>query len=160
MHMVKKATKEHAGSTKHAGVSVLANCFHRLEDLHTFVDSIALMAFFMEVVEGFPSGFANTRCPHSATSLYTVYIMFNTVFVLLCVLTCISILTWIFDFSVQSTSDITHEMANKTRWWNTRHDELTATEIIQPKYAKVAPDSQEDEDEGHEPGAQGVSADL
>ena len=129
MHLVKKVTQEQKT------VNLLAKSFHHIEDLHMFVDSIALVAFIMEVVEGFPSGFANTRCPHSATSLYVVYMMFNTIFVLLCVLTCISTLTWVLDFVVSNTYASETDLAQKITWWNTRQDELVATELF--NYTKV-----------------------
>jgi len=129
MHMTRGGAKVHpAPRTRggemehHAGTThMFANFFHRLEDLLTFVDFTALVAFCMEVVEGFPSGFPQTRCPHTATALYDVYMMFNTVFVCLCVLTFISSLSWIFD---SIFSDIPYK-PNNCVVWHTRIAELT-----------------------------------
>jgi len=141
MHMFKKDKNKNA-------IMKFAIAFHFFEDMHTFVDSIALVAFIMEVVEGFPSGFENTRCPQSATALYTVYMMFNTIFVFLCALTCISILTWILDFSIDDT-EYTKEVDARERVcvWNTRHDEVHSTEVYKAKYTKLK-DSEEDEEGG------------
>jgi len=131
MHSTKRGGKVHPDDIhshdEHAHgnhtIQMFANFFHRLEDLLTFLDFSALVAFGMEVVDGFPSGFPQTRCPHTATGLYDVYMMFNTVFVFLCVLTFISALSWILDSSVRSPS------YNGTLWvyWHTRSDELTKT---------------------------------
>jgi hypothetical protein len=59
--------------------------------------------------------------------------MFNTIFVLLCVVMFISILTWILDLAVQNIQFTRKDLQSKTVYWNTRQNEL-----ISPEYTAVA----------------------
>lgn len=126
-YMVRKSAKN-TKVGQHSSVFAVAKYLHCLEDLHTFVDFVALVVFVMEVVDGFPSGFPNTRCPNSATSMYTMYMMFNTIFVLLCAVMFISILTWILDLAVRNIQLTRKDLQSKTVYWNTRQNELISHE--------------------------------
>ena len=67
------------------------------------------------------AGFPNTRCSHAQTGLYNFYIMFNTVYVMLCLLFTIALISNVLDliwYNAPQKED------GRYLFWNTRRHEV------------------------------------